>query len=118
MILYAGIYCRHLLKGVKSDWSFECSVESEGLAWKGFFAVPTSINTAWLSVASCIGILMVYMKEGLPKPAWAAVVLAGVATAAGDGHCTHLAPIPLECVMTPRALSDTPRSTHEAAIGD
>lgn len=47
------------------------------------YFLPTSINTAWISVASCIGILIVASVQGVPRLEIGALILAATTTAAG-----------------------------------
>jgi hypothetical protein len=47
----------------------------------GVYYLPTSINTAWLSVASCIGIAIVTSIYHLPAPKLGVIILAAAGTA-------------------------------------
>lgn len=52
------------------------------------FFLPTSINAAWLSVASGLGVLIVPVSCGSTAHVEAeAVILAVIVTAAGRPHC-------------------------------
>lgn len=59
------------------------------------YYLPTSINTAWLSVASCIGVLIVANVLETPRREYGAVLLAAGTTAAGTASNAHL----ISCVQ-------------------
>ncbi len=50
----------------------------------GVYYLPTSINTAWLSVASCIGIAIVTSIYHLPAPKLGVIILAAAGTALSE----------------------------------
>lgn len=53
------------------------------------YFLPTSINTAWLSVASCIGIAIVTNIYHLPAPKLGVIILAAAGTALSKLSCTN-----------------------------